>query len=72
MSYHQTASALPVMWTKASASNPNDNRVELADHDGTVVVRDSKNPDGPAHGHRPGAVGAFPAAITAGQLVPVA
>ncbi|MFD7639551.1 DUF397 domain-containing protein [Kitasatospora sp. NPDC059795] len=71
MTFHPTASALPVTWTKASASNPNDDCVELARCDGTVAVRDSKDPDGPAHVHRPGAVGAFLAAIAVGQLVPV-
>ncbi|MFI9787892.1 DUF397 domain-containing protein [Kitasatospora sp. NPDC051984] len=71
MAYLANASAMPVTWTKASASGGNGDCVELARHGGTVAVRDSKNPDGPAHVHRPGAVGAFLAAVAAGQLVPV-
>ncbi|GAA2084651.1 DUF397 domain-containing protein [Kitasatospora saccharophila] len=72
MAFYPTASALPVTWRKASASNPNDNCMELAGHAGTVVVRDSKDPDGPAHVHQPDAAGAFLAAVAAGQLVPIA
>ncbi|MFE2346100.1 DUF397 domain-containing protein [Kitasatospora cineracea] len=72
MAFHPNASVLPVRWLKASPSNPNDNCVELAGHAGTVVVRDSKDPDGPAHVHQPDAVGAFLAAVAADRLVPLA
>ncbi|MGW0819896.1 DUF397 domain-containing protein [Streptomyces sp. NPDC002845] len=35
-------------WTKSSYSNNGGNCVETAGLDGTVAVRDSKNPNGPA------------------------
>ncbi|WP_033255550.1 DUF397 domain-containing protein [Kitasatospora phosalacinea] len=72
MAFHPTASALAVTWRKASASGGNGDCVELAVHTGTVVVRDSKDPDGPAHVHQPDAAGAFLAALASGQLAPVA
>ncbi|MFJ8442783.1 DUF397 domain-containing protein [Kitasatospora griseola] len=70
MAYHPTASALPVNWAKASASNPNDNCVELAAHAGTIVVRDSKDPHGPAHFHPAWMFDAFLAAVADGTLAP--
>nr|BEK65733.1 hypothetical protein KPHV_29600 [Kitasatospora purpeofusca] len=71
MTYHSNASALPTHWKKASASNPNDNCVECGSLTGTVVVRDSKDPHGPAHSHTPAAFGAFAAAVATNTLTPV-
>ncbi|MFD7733393.1 DUF397 domain-containing protein [Kitasatospora phosalacinea] len=72
MAFHSAASALPVTWRKASASGGNGDCVELAGHAGTVLVRDSKDPGGPAHSYQSDAAGAFLAAVAAGRLVPVA
>ncbi|MFE7190509.1 DUF397 domain-containing protein [Kitasatospora sp. NPDC057541] len=47
-SFHSAASALPVMWRKATASSPNDDCVECGTLEDTIVVRDSKEPHGPA------------------------
>ncbi|WP_406193885.1 DUF397 domain-containing protein [Kitasatospora sp. NBC_01560] len=48
MTHFPVASTLPVKWAKATASNPNDNCVEYGRLDSAVVVRDSKDADGPA------------------------
>ncbi|MFB7123517.1 DUF397 domain-containing protein [Kitasatospora sp. NPDC056273] len=64
MTHFPVASALPVQWKKATASNPNDNCVEVADSiTGTVPVRDSKDPHGPALGFTPEAWQSFLAGI---------
>ncbi|MCX4749189.1 DUF397 domain-containing protein [Kitasatospora sp. NBC_01287] len=69
MIFHPVASALPVQWTKATASNPNDNCVECGVLNNAVVVRDSKNPDGPAHVYRAPAFAAFVKSVAVGSLV---
>ncbi|MFJ4093974.1 DUF397 domain-containing protein [Kitasatospora sp. NPDC089913] len=48
MTHYSVASALPVEWRKASASNPNENCVEFGRFNTSVAVRDSKDPHGPA------------------------
>ncbi|MFF5971835.1 DUF397 domain-containing protein [Streptomyces sp. NPDC012769] len=44
----QDASTLAVAWRKSSHSGANSNCVEAGYLPGAVVVRDSKNPSGPA------------------------
>ena len=34
-------------WIKAAASNASNNCVEMRRHNGTIQIRDSKDPDGP-------------------------
>ncbi|GAA4839021.1 DUF397 domain-containing protein [Kitasatospora terrestris] len=69
---HPVASALPVVWRKATDSNPNDDCVECGTlEDGVVVTRDSKNPHGPALAFPAAKFYAFTAAVAAGTLVPV-
>ncbi|GAA3039853.1 DUF397 domain-containing protein [Kitasatospora sp. NPDC127116] len=69
MTHFSVASALPVQWRKATASNPNDNCVEVAEGiTGIVPVRDSKDPHGPALGFAPAAWQAFVAGIRAGEF----
>ncbi len=60
-----------MQWRKASASNPNDDCVECRAPGTTTVVRDSKNPDGPAHRYPAAAFAEFARAVGAGALVPV-
>ncbi|GAA2084644.1 hypothetical protein GCM10009759_03870 [Kitasatospora saccharophila] len=71
MTYYSDASTLPVAWMKAKGSNPNENCVECAGHAEVIVVRDSKDPNGPAHAHTKGQFDAFLAAVAGGTLVPV-
>ncbi|MGW2251035.1 DUF397 domain-containing protein [Kitasatospora sp. NPDC001660] len=69
MTHFPIASALPVKWKKATASNPNDNCVEVADRfAGTVPVRDSKDPHGPALSFNREAWQAFVAGLQAGDF----
>ncbi|MFJ3216174.1 DUF397 domain-containing protein [Kitasatospora sp. NPDC086801] len=69
MTHYPVASALPVNWSKATASNPNENCVEVADgFTGIVPVRDSKDPHGPALSFSPEAWQSFIAAVQAGEL----
>ncbi|MEU9043756.1 MULTISPECIES: DUF397 domain-containing protein [unclassified Kitasatospora] len=64
MTHFPVASALPVQWKKASASNPNDDCVEIADGiTGIIPVRDSKDPHGPALKFTPEAWQSFLAGI---------
>ncbi|MFJ4189103.1 DUF397 domain-containing protein [Kitasatospora sp. NPDC089509] len=69
MTHFPVASALPVQWKKAAASNPNDDCVEMADSiAGIVPVRDSKDPHGPALGISPEAWRSFIAGIRSGDF----
>ncbi|MFJ4791771.1 DUF397 domain-containing protein [Kitasatospora purpeofusca] len=72
MTYYRNAAALPVVWTKAKDSNPNENCVECGTLAGTVVMRDSKDPHGPAHVHPLVKFDAFLTAVADRTLVPVA
>jgi hypothetical protein len=72
VTYHPNASTLQVSWTKATASNPNENCVECANLAGDIVVRDSKDPHGPAHVYAVPVFRAFLAAVSNDALVPVA
>ncbi|MFJ8477857.1 DUF397 domain-containing protein [Kitasatospora sp. NPDC094011] len=64
MTHFPVASAIPVQWRKANASNPNDNCVEVANGiAGIVPVRDSKDPHGPALTFTPSSWQAFIAGI---------
>ncbi|MFI6155500.1 DUF397 domain-containing protein [Kitasatospora sp. NPDC051170] len=69
MTHFPVASALPVQWKKATASNPNDNCIEMATTTtGAVPVRDSKDPHGPALGFTPEGWRSFVSGIRAGDF----
>ncbi|MFJ6385127.1 DUF397 domain-containing protein [Kitasatospora sp. NPDC092039] len=69
MTHFPVASALPVQWRKASASNPNDDCVEMAEGmTGIVPVRDSKDPHGPALTFSPEAWRSFVAGVQADEF----
>jgi hypothetical protein len=53
---------MPSHWIKSSLSFSNSNCVEVADGGSTVLVRDSKNPDGPVLRFTPDEWSAFPKA----------
>ncbi|MFF1874861.1 DUF397 domain-containing protein [Kitasatospora herbaricolor] len=71
MTHFPVASELPVSWQKAKASNANDNCVECGDLGVSTAVRDSKNPDGPAHRYPAQVFADFARAVGAGVLVRV-
>ncbi|MGV9271224.1 DUF397 domain-containing protein [Kitasatospora sp. NPDC003701] len=68
MTHFPIASALPVKWTKALASDPNDNCVECGALEGTVMVRDSKDAHGPALAFGADAWRAFVAGVRSGDF----
>lgn len=68
MTHFPVASELPVSWQKAKASNANDNCVECGILGAAIVVRDSKNPDGPAHRYPARVFADFVLAVGAGGL----
>ena len=49
-----TATPSGASWRKSSYSNAESNCLEVAGRPGSVAVRDSKDPDGPALAFRPG------------------
>jgi hypothetical protein len=58
-----------VQWRKSSASNPSGNCVELAElRDGTVAVRNSRQPDGPALVYTRAEIAAFLAGVRNGEF----
>jgi hypothetical protein len=57
------------VWLKSDYSNPNGNCVEVAElPDGTIAVRNSRQPDGPALIYAPAEITAFIRAIKDGQF----
>ncbi|MEV0533994.1 DUF397 domain-containing protein [Kitasatospora sp. NPDC050463] len=68
MTHFPVASALPVKWKKALASNPNDNCVECGVLGNAVMVRDSKDAHGPALAFGADAWQAFVAGVRSGNF----
>lgn len=69
MSHFDDASALSVIWRKSSYSDTGAQCVECAIVDaGTVAVRDSKNPNGPALLLNRGQLSAFVSAVAMGRF----
>ncbi|MGW7579764.1 DUF397 domain-containing protein [Kitasatospora sp. NPDC054768] len=65
----ENASTLNVTWRKSSRSNEQDNCVEFAFPAGPgSLVRDSKDPSGPALALSAGAHTAFIAAVSSGEF----
>ncbi|MFJ2603472.1 DUF397 domain-containing protein [Streptomyces sp. NPDC087425] len=62
------ASSLDVEWQKSSASGKEGDCVELAPYQGTVAIRDSKVPHGPAILYSRASVVALVAGIKSGEL----
>ncbi|MFE2346101.1 DUF397 domain-containing protein [Kitasatospora cineracea] len=74
MTFYRNAEATGFAFVRSSFSGGNgDNCVECAaGARDEIVVRDSKDPQGPGHGHPKAAFDAFLAAVANDALVPVA
>lgn len=66
----RSAAALPVVrWQKSRRSNPSGNCVELAAlPDGTIAVRNSRDPEGPALIYTPDEIEAFLGGVRDGDF----
>lgn len=64
------SNCVEVAWAKSSHSCANQNCVEVGGHDDTVLVRDSKNPDGPVLAFTRSEWAAFLAAVKRDELGP--
>lgn len=68
-SYSASGHCVEVSFHKSTFSNPNGNCVEVATpHQGAVLVRDSKNQDGPVLAFTPDEWTAFLAGVRAGEF----
>ncbi|MFJ6140120.1 DUF397 domain-containing protein [Kitasatospora sp. NPDC092286] len=72
MTHYPNAAATGLIFRKSSRSTDQANCVECANQPGEVVVRDSKNPTGPALRYPTPMFEAFLTAVATGTLVPVA
>ncbi|MFH8382544.1 DUF397 domain-containing protein [Kitasatospora sp. NPDC018058] len=69
MTPHPNAASLKLTWRKSSRSNDSGNCVEVACLDGSAsLIRDSKDPSGPALGFDRAAHEAFINAVSAGEF----
>ncbi len=64
-----SGACVEVAWRRSSRSMANGNCVEVADR-GRVLVRDSKDPDGPVLAFDRGSFGVFVQAVHAGEFDP--
>ncbi|GAA2842295.1 DUF397 domain-containing protein [Kitasatospora aburaviensis] len=71
MTYYPNAAATGLAFMKSSRSTDQANCVECAGLPGAVAVRDSKDPEGPAHIYPTSAFKRFTAAVGSSSLVPV-
>ncbi|QKW08033.1 DUF397 domain-containing protein [Streptomyces sp. NA04227] len=62
------ASAIDTQWVKSSHSGGDSNCVEIGEYGAEVVVRDSKNPTGPALVFDPAAVQVFVGRVAGGAF----
>ncbi|MFF9639971.1 DUF397 domain-containing protein [Kitasatospora aureofaciens] len=69
MTFHPNASVLNLTWSKSSHSNDSGNCIEIARQGGSVsLIRDSKDPSGPALAFDRAAHTAFVNAVAAGEF----